>query len=620
MRKDKMPPNPNLRIPDRDKTTTDGIELTMANPAYMTSQVFAIIQKETKPSILNRIVSEKYLNPINKPDEWEMKGLKEFNRGIKEISEVTDINGISYMRLFKPMITVERCQKCHGQQGYKVGDIRGGISVAIPMEPYYESIAREWKDAIVSYLFLWAAGSAVFLFYSIKIHKEQENTEDSERKLRKLFESAADWEYWISKDKKIILMSPSCENITGYKQEEFYENPHLMADLVYKDDRHIYESHMTDEFTFSMFESIEFRIVTKKGEVKWLFHVCSPVYIGAGFTGRRGVNRDVTYSKMLEEQLHQSQKMEALGVLTGGIAHDFNNILTAIIGYGSLMNSQIREDTSLKKYLEIILSSAERAANLAQGLLAFSRKQVINLAPVNLNDRVRKVGNLLSRIIGKDIKLEIILSDAHLNIMADSVRIEQVLINLATNARDAMPHGGCLTIETKPVKIDEEYVKRHAFTTPGMYALLSVTDTGIGMDEKTKERIFEPFFTTKETGKGTGLGLSTVYGIIKQHKGNINVYSEPGRGTTFKIYFPLIDSKLTTEEGKALTPIKGGKETILIAEDEANVRALVREVLEEYGYNVIEASDGEEALQRFSENKDSINLAILDVIMPKKAV
>jgi PAS domain S-box-containing protein len=619
VRRDKMPPNPYLKVPDRDKTTTDGIELTMANPAYMTRQVFEIIQKETKPPIVNRIVSDQYLNPDNRPDEWEMKGFKAFEKGIKEVSEVTDISGVPYMRLFKPMITEEGCLKCHGHQGYKVGDIRGGISVAIPMKPYYEGMAREQRDTLFAYLFLWTAGVVIISFFSRNIQKEQQRIEDSERKLRNLFESAADWEYWISEDRKIMLMSPSCEDITGYRPEEFSVNQNLITNIVHKDDRPIYEKHMTDEFTAPGHESIEFRIVTKNGAIKWLSHVCGPIYLGAGFLGRRVVNRDITDRKRLEEQLLQAQKMDAVGQLAGGIAHDFNNILTAIIGYSSLMRIKMKEDDPLRTYLEQILSSAERAASMTQGLLAFGRKQIINPVTVNLNDIVKKVERFLTRLIGEDIELKTILSDVELNIMADPVQIEQVLINLATNARDAMPDGGVFTIETRPMRIDEEYVRRHAFTVPGMYALLSVTDTGLGMDEKTKERIFEPFFTTKEVGKGTGLGLSIVYGIIKQNNGNINVYSEPGKGTTFKIYLPLVRKETVIEQTEVLPPIKGGTETILVAEDEADVRRLVKEVMEKYGYRVIEALDGEDAIKRFSENKDDIHLALLDVVMPKRS-
>jgi CheY-like chemotaxis protein len=265
-----------------------------------------------------------------------------------------------------------------------------------------------------------------------------------------------------------------------------------------------------------------------------------------------------------------------------------------------------------------ILNSAERAANLTQALLAFSRRQIISPKPVNLNEIVQGLERLLSRVIGEDIELSTVLTDEDLIVMADSGQIEQVLMNLATNARDAMPDGGSLNISTKLAEFDSEFIKAHGFGRPEFYALISVEDTGQGMDEKTKERIFEPFFTTKEVGKGTGLGLAMVYGIIKQHDGYINVYSEAGMGTKFNIYLPLIKSKIEEARAADLLVLKGGEETVLIAEDDASVRELIKEVLLGYGYKVIEAVDGEDAVRRFKDNKDRIQLLILDVIMPKK--
>lgn len=241
-----------------------------------------------------------------------------------------------------------------------------------------------------------------------------------------------------------------------------------------------------------------------------------------------------------QQLLFQAQKMETVGQLAGGIAHDFNNILTAIIGYGHLLKEKMKEDDELMIYPERILASAERAANLVKSLLAFSRQQMINPRPVNISEIIGEVGELFLRVIGEDIELKIILAPEDLIIMADSVQIEQALLNIATNARDAMPDGGLLSLETALVELGDEFIETHGYCTPGEYALISVTDTGIGMDKEIKSRIFEPFFTTKEVGKGTGLGLSMVYGTIKQHEGFINVYSEPGKGSTFNIYLPLI--------------------------------------------------------------------------------
>ncbi|MCK9420903.1 MAG: PAS domain S-box protein, partial [Nitrospirae bacterium] len=346
----------------------------------------------------------------------------------------------------------------------------------------------------------------------------------------------------------------------------------------------------------------------------------APLYDSKGnVSGIMALLADVTDQKKLEEQLRHAQKMEAVGQLAGGIAHDFNNILTAIIGYGSILRMKMRDDDPLRLNAEQILASSERAANLTKSLLSFSRKQILNPKPVNVNSIITRVEGLLARIIGEDIDLKTELSDNDLIVMVDAGQMEQVLMNLAANARDAMPDGGLLTIETEILQLDKEYQKTHAYGEPGVYAVISVTDTGIGMDEETRKKIFEPFFTTKEVGKGTGLGLSMVYGMIKQHKGYINVYSESGRGTTFKIYLPLIKAEADEETSlMAHTSMMGGVESILLSEDDADVRKLTKNVLEEAGYTVIEAEDGEEALNKFKENESSIRLLLLDVIMPKK--
>jgi len=310
--------------------------------------------------------------------------------------------------------------------------------------------------------------------------------------------------------------------------------------------------------------------------------------------------------------------MEAVGQLAGGIAHDFNNILTAVIGYAHMLKMKLKDDKKLGSYADNILSLSDRAANLTQSLLAFSRKQIINPRPVNLNEIIRTVEKLLSRIIGEDMQLKAVLSARDLIIMADHLQIEQVLMNLATNARDAMPEGGRLTIGTEDVDIDHEFIKEHGYGTEGAYAVMSVTDSGAGMARETREKIFEPFFTTKETGKGTGLGLSMVYGIIKQHDGYINVYSEPGEGTTFRIYLPLIEAKADEIKPDFIKSLETGTETILLAEDETEVRAFTRKLLEEYGYKVIDAKDGDDTIDKFKLHKDKIELVILDVIMPNR--
>jgi signal transduction histidine kinase/CheY-like chemotaxis protein len=320
----------------------------------------------------------------------------------------------------------------------------------------------------------------------------------------------------------------------------------------------------------------------------------------------------------IENQLRHAQKMEAIGTLAGGIAHDFNNTLSTIIGYAYLLQKEIKEGNPAKKYLDHLLSTSRRAVDFTQGLLTFSRKEIADPHPVDLNKVSRSMEEILTRLLGEDIDLKIELAEEELVIMADTGQIEQVLMNLATNARDAMLGGGSLTVATRTAVLNKKLSISSGLERHCKYAVISFTDTGKGMNEQTKEKIFDPFFTTKETGKGTGLGLSMVYGIIKQHNGYIDVHSEPGKGTTFKIYLPLSSSVIKEEESETLPKPRGGTETILVAEDDEDLRRFTTVILEQYGYKVIEVKNGEDAVGKFIKNKDKIKLLLFDMIMPKK--
>jgi PAS domain S-box-containing protein len=319
-----------------------------------------------------------------------------------------------------------------------------------------------------------------------------------------------------------------------------------------------------------------------------------------------------------EEQLRQAHKMEAVGRLAGGIAHDFNNLLTAITGYGELMLPSLNEGESLRSNLDEVLKAAQRAAALTRQLLAFSRRQVLEPKVLDLNAVVAGVLPMLRRLIGEDVELVNAQDSGLAHVKADPGQIEQVIMNLAVNARDAMPDGGKLILETRNVDLDEVYARQHVAVRPGRYVQLAVSDTGAGMDEETKTRIFEPFFTTKERGKGTGLGLATVYGIAKQSGGYIWVYSEPGRGTTFKIYLPRVDEEIVDLEPPEPPPhVARGSETILVVEDEEIVRSLIHQILKAQGYTVLEALHGPEALQICERHGSDLHLILTDVVMPQ---
>ena len=462
----------------------------------------------------------------------------------------------------------------------------------------------------------------IFLFRPMILHirerrRAEETTKLAHSELNQVFQTAADGMRIIDKDFNMLRINETFASLAGINKDE------AKGKKCYEvfPSSHCHTPNCSLRCVFSGKDRIEFESLRERKDGTRV--AC--IVTATSFRGTNGEPigivedfKDITERQKLEEQLLQAQKMEAVGQLAGGIAHDFNNILTAIIGYGNLFKTEISEDDPLQTYVARILASAERAANLTKGLLAFSRKQIISPKAVNLNELLKGVERLLSSLLGEDIELSVVPANNDLIIIADGSQIEQVLMNLATNARDAMSDGGSLTIRTEAIEFDNEFIKSHGYGRPGFYALISVGDTGESMDEETKERIFEPFFTTKEVGKGTGLGLSMVYGIIKQHDGYISVYSEPKKGTTFKIYLPLIKSTIEEEKLLAFPGIKRGTETVLIAEDDVEVRKLATKVLLGAGYKVLEAKDGEDAIKVFTENKEKIQLLILDVIMPKK--
>ncbi len=338
------------------------------------------------------------------------------------------------------------------------------------------------------------------------------------------------------------------------------------------------------------------------------------------YDGRRAqlaILVDISGRRDLEEQLRQAQKMEAVGLLAGGVAHDFNNLLTIINGYSQLLLNHLSPADANRPFVEQIMKAGERAAALTRQLLAFSRRQVMQPRVLDLNRLVTSLSTMLQRLIGEDVDLRLELAADLGRVSADPSQIEQVLMNLAVNSRDAMPKGGVLIIETANVNLDSSYASRHITVKPGSYVVLAVSDNGSGMDAATQARLFEPFFTTKSAGRGTGLGLSTVFGIVKQSGGSIAVYSEPGRGTSIKVYLPRIDLPVALEAEGPKTQAWRGTETILVVEDDDMVRSLVRETLERHGYRVLDSAGPLEARHLAENHRSPIHLLITDVVLPK---
>jgi len=454
------------------------------------------------------------------------------------------------------------------------------------------------------------------IYQQLQIYRIRTELVRREELFRLISENAADMIAVVDADGKRLYNSPAYERILGYSAEELLKTSSL--EQVHPDDRPIVEEAARAART-GHGRTIQYRMRHKDGSWHVLESGASTVLNAHGQVEKLViVNRDVSARKQLEEQFRQSQKMEAVGRLSGGVAHDFNNILGVIIGYAEFLQERMAPEDSLRGSVDEILKAGKRAASLTRQLLAFSRQQVLDPKVIDLNSIVLDMEKLMRRLIGEDIELSTPLSPDVGHVKADQGQLEQVIMNLAVNARDAMPQGGKLTISTENMVMDQEFVRRYPYPVqPGPYICLTVTDSGIGMDAETKARAFEPFFTTKEKGKGTGLGLSTVYGVVKQSGGYIDIYSTPGKGTSFKIYLPRVDDAI-----KAHGPLAGpaasfeGKETILLAEDEESLRKLTRTTLESLGYVVLEANDGVEALEVSEQHEGPIHLLLTDVVMP----
>ncbi len=437
----------------------------------------------------------------------------------------------------------------------------------------------------------------------------------SREEYRALVENLDDVVYALDERGTFTYVSPALEARFGFTPDDVRGHP--FTTLVHAEDLHVAEEGISSAHAGGH-HTENLRLVDKQGRTRHVRCSCRFVQPADGAGSVVGVLCDMTEQRSTEDQLRAAQRMESIGRLAGGVAHDFNNLLSVILSYTSFALQAMRVDDPMRKDIEEVVRAGKRAASLTRQLLAFSRRQVLQPEVLNLNQVIEGLADMLHRLLGEDVKLRIVPCHDLGHVKVDPMQIEQVLMNLAVNARDAMPGGGMLTISTFNVELDEQYARQHASIQPGPYVGISVADTGCGMNEATKARIFEPFFTTKEAGKGTGLGLSTVFGIVKQSSGSIWVYSEVGRGTTFKVYFPREFSALERSTPRVVSaPAPSpGDETVLVVEDEEAVRHAATRILEAAGYHVLTAENGEAALHVAEHCTRPIHVLITDVVMP----
>ena len=753
---EKTPPNPYLaHLPNRDLTTTDGKKLTLVNPAYMTRQVHELGMEQY--GVRGHITSLKPIRPENAADPWETRALQAFESGAKEISSIEKINDGTFLRLMRPLVTEQSCLKCHASQGYKAGEVRGGISVSVPMGPYVAA-TRGTQQALASAHGIAGLLGLVFLFVAgSRLRRSEAALWESEERYRQLVESAPT-PIMAHQDGRFALVNAATVTLFGARaSDELIGTP--VIDRVHPDFRTLVRERieqmtstggsvpLIEEKLLRMDGSIidaevvatsfvhqgkptvqivirditerkrvEADLLRHKAQLEAIYDstpimmcllneqgqiermnramaelakplasdgkqlrpsevlgcinaltaqegcgssqncIDCPLKLAiqktlqtgsvqnqveasiqlAGKGGKRTMVvsastttlrlgnelklllcfQDITQQRQLEQQLQQVQKLEAIGQLAGGVAHDFNNMLAAIMMNLSLLQGNPSLDMEGKQLLLELMDSTKRSARLTRQLLMFSRRASMEIQNLNLNELVTNLLKMLHRLIGENIDLRFERCPGLPAVQADSGMMEQVLMNLCLNARDAMPRGGTLTIALGSVEIDKAKAKEHAEGRVGAYVCLSVTDTGIGMDKSTLDRIFQPFFTTKEVGKGTGLGLATVHGIVGQHQGWIDVESQVGQGTRFRVFIPATKSTAGSSEFVDKSTLFKGHETILLVEDEVNLLRVTKRSLQILGYQVLEASNATEALRVWNQHGSGIDLLITDLIMP----
>ena len=626
-------PNPYLDVPERDITTPLGKALTKINPAYMTRQVHELALKAQ--GIRGHITSLNPIRPANAPDPWETRALKNFQTGLKEVSSVEEIEGNEYMRLMRPLLTEKGCLQCHAVQGYKLGDIRGGISVSIPMAPHMAITQSHILALCVGHGLLWLAGLAGIGFGFGRLHQQihkrigvEEALRESEEKARQYLDIAGVAFIALDNEGNITLINQRGLGILGYQREELLGKNWFrtcLPDRLQKAVLDVYHQLIRGEI-----ESVKYYenpVLTKDGKERIIAWHSSDLRSPDGeIAGVLTSGEDITDRLLAEEalresedQLHRAQKMESLGLMAGGIAHDLNNILSGIVSYPELLLMDLPKDSPLRKPIETIKESGMRAADVVADLLTIARGVATGKEVLNLNTIV--TGYLESPEYQKldkthsfvNFKTE--LDPGLLNMSGSATHIKKTLMNLVINASDAIEGRGTVTISSMNRYLDEP-LKGYESIRTGEYAVLSVSDNGFGITPQDLEKIFEPFYTKKVMGRsGTGLGLAVVWNTVQDHNGYINVESST-QGTVFELYFPVTRKDVSDEKEK--TPLEnylGHGEKILVVDDEERQRVIAFGILTKLGYMAEAVSSGEEAIEYVKEN--AVDLIVLDMVMPK---
>jgi PAS domain S-box-containing protein len=618
------------------------------------------MKKAGLPEVYYKMASVNPRNPVNMADEFEASLIRYFNenREVGEFSKVIKVDGKNYLYYAIPFLeTNSNCMKCHGKredapiglQAIYSGE--GGFNEKTGVYRAIESIRMPIKDEFSNALIMTCSFSVGILaillqfFFNKRLKtvvgdktasleaeiverkQAEEALQVSEEAYRTVADFTYDWEYWLAPDGSIRYISPSCERHTGYSAKEFMQDPELMARITHPDYRNELASHLPvhNDVALKWYShQMDFRIITRSGEERWFAHVCQPVYNDDGkYLGQRASNRDISERKRSEEeklllvqQLHQAQKMESLGVLAGGIAHDFNNILAVIMCYSSLAQ---QKPEKAAEFMPDIEQASERAAVLCRQMLAYAGKTQFVQSHVDMTSLLDEMLGMLKSSLPQNVTIKPYLSGDIPPIVGDASQLRQVAVSLIMNASEAIgEEQGNIRVALTKTNIsagqpEKDYADQAIPT--GQYLCMEVTDTGCGMDDETKRRIFEPFYTTKFVGRG--LGMSAVLGIITSHKGALQFTSQPGHGTTFKVYLPVQNGESSVESLQQTTPSDWrGRGTILLVEDEPQLITVARTLLESLGFLVIEASNGIEAIEKYRKNAADIIMVVTDIGMP----